>query len=103
MDTVRNHCFQLDTRRGDILLVNNLSVMHARNAFVDDAEHDNSRHVLRLWLKDNMTSWPIADSLKYDGKQLWNVAPASQTLFTMTEWDAIPRATRVTDTSFSHD
>jgi len=102
MDTVRKHCFQLDTRRGDILFVNNLSVMHARNAFVDHAEPDNSRHVLRLWLRDSETSWPIADSLKYAGKHLWNVAPGFQKLFTMTEWDAIPWAMRVTD-SDKHD
>ncbi|KIM35425.1 hypothetical protein M413DRAFT_349953 [Hebeloma cylindrosporum] len=96
-DTVRKHSFQLETRRGDILFVNNLSVMHARNAFVDDvnAENDSCRHVLRLWLRDSKTGWPIADSLKYDGKELWNVAPGSQRLFTMTEWDAFPRAVRV--------
>jgi hypothetical protein len=33
-DIARKRCFQLDTQVGDILFVNNLSIMHARNAFV---------------------------------------------------------------------
>ena len=79
-----------------MVLINNLSIMHARNAFVDDMEH--IRHVMRLWLRDGETSWPIAPSLKYQDKDLWNVAPELQRLRTATEWNAMPRAIRIGET-----
>ena len=35
---------------GDILLVNNLTVLHARTSFEDHEDQARRRHVLRLWL-----------------------------------------------------
>lgn len=35
---------------GDILFVNNYSVMHSRSAFEDFEEDDRKRHLLRLWI-----------------------------------------------------
>jgi hypothetical protein len=102
-DTVRKNCFQLDSQVGDMLLINNLSIMHARNAFMDDMEHNNVRHLLRLWLRDGETSWPIAPSLKYKDKGCWNVAPELQTLRTLTEWVTMPRAIRVVETTTTAD
>jgi hypothetical protein len=36
---------------GDLLLVNNLAVLHARTQFEDHAEIDRRRHMVRLWLE----------------------------------------------------
>ncbi len=36
--------------RGDMLVVNNYTVMHARTKFVEHAEPERRRHLVRLWL-----------------------------------------------------
>ena len=36
---------------GDLVLVNNLCVLHARHRFVDAEQPDQMRHLLRLWLE----------------------------------------------------
>jgi hypothetical protein len=36
---------------GDLLLVNNLAVLHARTQFEDHADLDKRRHMVRLWLE----------------------------------------------------
>jgi hypothetical protein len=42
--------FATDFRPGDLQLVNNHAVMHARTAFEDWPEEDRKRHVLRMWI-----------------------------------------------------
>jgi len=39
---------------GDIQLLNNTTVLHAREAYVDDDDPANRRHLLRLWLRTAM-------------------------------------------------
>jgi hypothetical protein len=36
--------------RGDMVVINNYALMHARTGFEDDAESATRRHLLRLWL-----------------------------------------------------
>jgi alpha-ketoglutarate-dependent taurine dioxygenase len=36
--------------RGDMLVINNYTVMHARTRFVEHAEPERRRHLVRLWL-----------------------------------------------------
>lgn len=108
-DTARLHGFQLDTQVGDILFVNNLSILHGRSAYRDDPRPGAQavRHVLRLFLRDQ-ESWPVAPSLKYlDDADMWKSRPESQKLFTSSEWVEMPRMVRVMETknslSGSHD
>jgi hypothetical protein len=42
---------EMDMEPGDIQFVNNYTIMHGRSAFVDFAEVEKRRHVVRLWLK----------------------------------------------------
>ena len=95
METARAHGFQLDTRVGDIVYVNNLSIMHARSAFLDEPKDGRHRHILRQWLKDRKSSWSIAASLKYEDGRHWDVPPALQQLSTETEWASVPRPVRL--------
>ncbi|KAL6781597.1 hypothetical protein ACKKBF_B08640 [Auxenochlorella protothecoides x Auxenochlorella symbiontica] len=45
------HSIRYQLQPGDIQLLSNHTVLHARSAFVDDAEDPNlRRHLLRLWL-----------------------------------------------------
>ncbi|KAF9894446.1 hypothetical protein FE257_007949 [Aspergillus nanangensis] len=69
---------RLDFRRGDIQYINNLSLLHAREAYLDSP--DQQRHLIRLWLRDPEFAWETPDALKpahslaYD-----NVDPTTQT------------------------
>ncbi|KAJ4172579.1 hypothetical protein NW754_002781 [Fusarium falciforme] len=100
-DTARKHSLQLDAKAGDLVLVNNLSIMHARDAFVDDVVSGEIRHVLRLWLQDQ-DSWPVASSLGYiEPKKAWHVPDKHQSLRTLSEWVQLPRPIRAVDAAAS--
>ncbi|KAM7184409.1 Clavaminate synthase-like protein [Naviculisporaceae sp. PSN 640] len=78
-------------QRGDLIMVNNLAVMHARDAFTDfhpDSGNEQSgtekagkrargRHIIRLWLRNNRLEWPKPEiirpvlDLKYDPRSEW--------------------------------
>ena len=53
--TAEKHSAALDFQKGDVQYVNNLSVFHSRNGFVD--EPGKERHLLRLWLRDSEYAW----------------------------------------------
>ena len=63
--------YSLKTRlgTGDMLFVNNLSVLHSRTAFQDD--ETNKRHVLRLWLNNPARSWQIPPGLHLEWARLF--------------------------------
>ncbi len=48
--------YRTDLEPGDLLILNNRTVMHGRTAFEDFDEVDRKRLMLRLWLK--MSDWP---------------------------------------------
>ncbi|KAI8711770.1 TauD domain-containing protein [Fusarium sp. LHS14.1] len=100
-ETARRHSLQLDTKAGDLVLVNNLAMMHARDAFVDDVVSGDVRHVLRLWLQDQ-DSWPVASSLGYiEPEKTWHVSDKHQSLRTLSEWVTLPRPIRAVDAAAS--
>jgi len=41
---------EMDFRPGDVQLLNNSVILHAREAYQDDPEPSQRRHLLRLWL-----------------------------------------------------
>src|SRR5690606_22269162 len=43
-------CFSMELESGDLQLLNNYVVIHARTNFDDYEDHDAKRHLLRLWL-----------------------------------------------------
>jgi hypothetical protein len=47
----REHVLEMDFQPGDIQLVSNDTTLHARTAFVDYAEADRKRLLLRAWLQ----------------------------------------------------
>jgi hypothetical protein len=58
LEVCRQHCVALDQVRGDILFVNNLSILHAREEFVDEPSTGRSRHLLSMMLRDPDLAWP---------------------------------------------
>ncbi|CAI6338434.1 unnamed protein product [Periconia digitata] len=55
------HALSLDFQKGDIQFVNNLSIFHARDGFVDSEV--KQRHLVRLWLRDDEFAWKIPEEL----------------------------------------
>ncbi|KAF2189593.1 Clavaminate synthase-like protein, partial [Zopfia rhizophila CBS 207.26] len=58
----RKHYIEIRPQAGDLVFVNNFSIMHSRRAFIDEGQHN--RHVLRLWLRNDDLGWPIPKALK---------------------------------------
>ncbi len=54
----------MDFQEGDIQLVNNHTLLHAREAYEDFAEPGRERHLLRMWIAvDDAKRRPLADAL----------------------------------------
>lgn len=49
-ETAKQTALRMELERGDIQLVNNLTVVHARESFEDHDDLDQRRYLLRLWL-----------------------------------------------------
>lgn len=52
---------ELKLQTGDLLFFNNLALLHRRDAYKDD--ESSSRHMVRLWLRNQRVGWAIPDSL----------------------------------------
>ncbi|KAH7247062.1 hypothetical protein B0J15DRAFT_469120 [Fusarium solani] len=52
---------RLELQTGDLLFFNNLSLVHRRDAYSDDAS--SSRHMVRLWLRSQKLGWAIPDGM----------------------------------------
>ncbi|KAF9474998.1 Clavaminate synthase-like protein [Pholiota conissans] len=63
------HSLGLSFQKGDIQYINNLSIFHARDAFIDSPEH--KRHLLRLWLRDEEQAWKLPEALAPTWKRLY--------------------------------
>ncbi|MBI4207777.1 MAG: TauD/TfdA family dioxygenase [Betaproteobacteria bacterium] len=60
----------MDFQEGDIQLINNHIMMHAREAYEDDDEPGRERHLLRMWIAvSDARRWPLAEVL--DGRYRW--------------------------------
>lgn len=66
LDVAEEHCFEMRFAPGDIQLLNNHVVYHARTAFKDDASSGHDRMLMRLWL-----SVPNSRALPEDHAVLW--------------------------------
>ncbi|KAL2261676.1 hypothetical protein VTK26DRAFT_3638 [Humicola hyalothermophila] len=54
---------RLDTRPGDIVFINNLALLHARDSYIDPAEGPG-RHLVRLWLRNPKLAWSIPQAMR---------------------------------------
>jgi hypothetical protein len=78
------HALSMKLKPGDILVWNNLALMHGRSAFTDSTE--DKRHLIRLWLHNEATEtvFPIPkdlrpqwdDAFEHAGRpQMWPLEP----------------------------
>lgn len=46
----KQNCLDMDLAPGDVQLISNHTILHARTGYEDDVDMDARRHLLRLWL-----------------------------------------------------
>ncbi|KZM18699.1 uncharacterized protein EKO05_0006649 [Ascochyta rabiei] len=56
-DLAQQFSTRLDRKQGDIQLINNLSIMHARKAYQGTNGKPSTRHLLRMFLRDPENAW----------------------------------------------
>jgi hypothetical protein len=60
------HGLTVKLQPGDMLLYNNLALLHGRNAFTDIPVDGQKRHVLRLWMRNSKLAWKTPEGLERD-------------------------------------
>ncbi|KDQ08465.1 hypothetical protein BOTBODRAFT_179821 [Botryobasidium botryosum FD-172 SS1] len=63
-------------QKGDIEYINNMGLLHAREAFRDDDK--SPRHLLRLWLRDEELGWKTPKPLAPIWTRLFSIGPEEQ-------------------------
>lgn len=56
-EAAKRFCAPLDRQEGDIQFINNLSIMHAREAYRGSNGKPSTRHLLRMFLRDPEKAW----------------------------------------------
>ncbi|KAK3359441.1 hypothetical protein B0T25DRAFT_98544 [Lasiosphaeria hispida] len=57
------HRLRLDTKPGDMIFINNWTLLHARDPYVD-SDNGPRRHLVRLWLRNSKLAWNVPQSMK---------------------------------------
>lgn len=70
------HSLGLNFQKGDIQYINSLGLLHSRDAFRDDEQH--TRHLIRLWLRNDELAWKTPEPLQHIWKRLYSVSPDDQ-------------------------
>jgi len=66
-------------RPGDINFFNNLAILHARSAFIDDYDQKIRRHLTRLIFRDEERGWNVPDDMMEDWKEYYDHDSAVET------------------------
>lgn len=79
--TAEKHAVEMDLQPGDIQIINNYVVFHARDGYVDGDDPTSKRWLMRLWLHDPNTSHELPPSLQPEFDNLFKLDPAEEQLF----------------------
>ncbi|KAK0714424.1 hypothetical protein B0T21DRAFT_274100, partial [Apiosordaria backusii] len=60
---------KIHPRPGDMIFLNNHSMLHARESFMDGSDH--TRHIMRLWLRNPSLAWSLPDELEAGRKRVY--------------------------------
>ncbi|PVH87640.1 Clavaminate synthase-like protein [Cadophora sp. DSE1049] len=70
--------------KGDMRFVNNLGILHRREAFENDG--DRSRHLIRLWLNNESLNWKLPSTLRLAWARVFEDDDGERGPF----WDIVP-------------
>ena len=81
---------KIQTQAGDMHYINNLAVLHRRDAFVNGEEAGAKRHLVRMRLRNETLGWTIPEELKQEwagafeeekGDRVWHLEPMPEGFF----------------------
>ncbi|KAK2614633.1 hypothetical protein N8I77_001442 [Diaporthe amygdali] len=90
----RENRLELDLKPGDMLFLNNLAIVHSREAFENDPEAGKVRHLVRLWMRNEEKAWELPKELKFgrdkvfyneELEESWNITPQPRLRFKIFE------------------
>jgi len=56
--------YPINAMPGDMIFINNFSLLHAREPYFDSSDTSQRRHLVRLWLRNSKRAWDIPMSMK---------------------------------------
>ncbi|KAL4730492.1 hypothetical protein ACLX1H_002528 [Fusarium chlamydosporum] len=80
---------EISTRAGDIHFINNLTILHRREGFVNGAAAQERRHLVRMRLRDNELGWNLpvdlkrewCDAFNEEAPKIWHIEPMPDGFF----------------------
>ncbi|EEY15110.1 taurine catabolism dioxygenase TauD [Verticillium alfalfae VaMs.102] len=78
----RKHEMKPRMERGDLRFINNMSILHRREAFENTATA--SRHLVRIWLNNEMMCWKLPRSLRLAWARVFEDDEREE------HWDIVP-------------
>lgn len=80
---------EIATQAGDMHFINNLTVLHRREGFVDGSDPTQKRHLVRMLLRDSKQGWAIPKELQRewfeafdkDADRVWHLEPMPEGFF----------------------
>lgn len=77
--TARKCRLRIDSHPGDLRFINNLSILHARQAYRDGLR--SSRHLVRLYLRNDEYGWDIPPALQSTWDSVYAADPSVDELY----------------------
>lgn len=82
---------EIQTQAGDMHFINNMTILHRREAFVNGESPTEKRHLVRMRLRSSEHGWPIPPELeaeweeafKKPGTKHWHIEPMPHYFFPM--------------------
>ncbi|KAK6497244.1 hypothetical protein TWF506_004718 [Arthrobotrys conoides] len=74
--TAEKYALALNFQKGDMQFINSLGLVHARDGFRDDEK--NTRHLIRLWLRNEELAWKTPAALQHIWDKLYKLKPEEQ-------------------------
>jgi hypothetical protein len=80
--TAKRHEFKPRLMKGDLRYINNMGIMHRREAFENSA--DTERHLVRIWLNNETMCWKLPRDLRIAWARVFDDEEREE------HWDIVP-------------
>jgi hypothetical protein len=77
--TACKYQLMVESRPGDLRFINNLSILHAREAYIDGLR--GSRHLVRLYLRNDQYGWDIPPALQSNWDSVYIADPSVDEIY----------------------
>lgn len=68
----KKRAIELQLQAGDLVFFNNLAMLHARDAFMDDEAVGHRRHLMRLIIRNDVAAYDLPSALEETWKALYD-------------------------------